>query len=260
MGSTATNARNSLRRLALLGAVLITAATSSACGGEERRLEPGNVEPSLRASLQTHVGDLEIRRVECVFLDPELTRCFAQGRSAGGDFRFPVSVRGRPPAMKWSVTASDLRDARASDSAAPLALGRAITVERPAGPPVRIRLSAPGDELKVAYPRVPPKRGHRYLAVAVQLRNKGTRVYEDRPRSRISGSLSDGSLVAAAPIDDKTCTAAQLCRIRLRGGEEASGHVVFEIPARLKLLTVALQVEQSEEVLEWQVEPGASPT
>ncbi len=244
----------------MLGSVVIGAATSSACGGEEPRLERGNVESSMRASLQTHVGDLEIRRVECVFLDPDLTRCYAQGRSAEGDFRFPVSVRGQPPAMKWSVTATDLRAARASDSAAPLPLGRAIRVERPGGAPVRVRLSAPGDELDVVYPEVPPKRGHRYVAVAVDLRNVGARVYEDRPRTRISGSLSDGSLVPAAPIDNKTCTAAQLCRIRLRGGERARGHVVFEIPARLKLLTVAVQVAGSEDVLEWQVEPGASTT
>lgn len=125
---------------------------------------------------------------------------------------------------------------------------------------MRARLSAPEDELVVAFPKVPPKRGHRYVAVAVDLRNVGSRVYVDRPRSRVSGSLSDGSLVPAAPIDDKTCTPAQLCRVRLNGGEHASGHVVFEVPARLKLLTVALQLEGSEDVLEWQVEPGASTT
>lgn len=243
-----------------MAAALIAVATSAACGGDEQRPERGNVELSLRASLQTHAGDLDIRRVECVFLDPDLTRCFAQGRSAKGDFRFPVSVRGQPPAMKWSVTAMDLRYARASKSASPLALGRATRVERPGGSPVRVRLSAPADDLDVSYPEVPPKRGHRYVAVEVNLHNIGPRVYDDRPRSRISGSLADGSLVAAAPIDDKTCTAAQLCRVRLRGGESARGHVVFEVPARLKLLTVAVQLAGSEDVLEWQVGPGASTT
>lgn len=250
----------SMPTISLLAAIAVCAQALAGCGDEPRRLDADNIEEGLAAALQPRLGRAEIRQVDCLFLTPTLTRCFARGTAPGGDFRMPVSVHGRLSEASWSVTAENLREARSGVSPPLLRPGEAVTVERPAASPVRLRVRLPEDPLDVAPPEVPPKAGHRYVAVLVDFRNRGSLPYADRPRSRVSGTLSDGSLVPTAPVDERTCGTLQLCRVRLSGGEATTGYLVFEVPRKLQLASVAIQLEASDEILEWRVQPGPPPT
>ena len=249
-----------MRTISLPASIVVCALALAGCGEEPRRLDADNLEESLAAALAPHLASAEISRVDCLFLTPTLTRCFARGTAPEGDFRMPVSVHGRLPEASWSVTAEDLREARSGVSPPPLRLGEATTVERRVDSPVRVRLRAPDDPLEVTPPEVPPKRGHRYVAVLVDLRNRGSLPYVDRPRSRVSATLSDGSIMPAAPVDERTCGTSQLCRVRLSSGEATTGYLVFEVPENRRLASVAIQLEGSDEILEWRLQPGPPAT
>ncbi len=220
------------------------------CGEEERTLDASDLEPSLKSSMNTGLDGLRISRVDCVFLSPELTRCFAEGTADERSFRLPVSVE-RGAGMIWSVTEEDLAHVRRGTDPARLAPGVVTVVPGPEGERVEVRVSAPIHPFDVVYPDVPPKYGNRYVALPVELRNQGADLYSDSPYANISGRLSDGSLVTPTSLEEGQCAAEKLDSIRLEPGERARGCAVFEVRDGLQLTDVALQLGYSGDILEW---------
>lgn len=238
-------------------AALAAAVALSGCGSEPRTLEGRNLETTLVGAMNARLDGLAVRRVDCVFLTRELTRCFAEGTAAERPFRLPVSVGRRDAEMVWSVAEEDLRDVRRGTEPAPLRPGDVVAVAGPDGERVQVRVRAPIDPLEVTYPEVTPKYGNRYVALPVELHNRGPRVYADSPLSRISATLTDGSLVTHASVDSGECASPTLERIRLQPGERTRGCVAFEVPDRLDVAAIAVQLGYSESVLEWALEREA---
>jgi hypothetical protein len=243
-----------VKRSGLALTAFVSVATALAgCGDEARPLDGRSLEASLVGAMNARLDGVEIETVDCVFLSRELTRCFAHGSAARRSFRLPASVRRRDGEMVWSVAEDDLRDARRGVEPDVLEPGDAVVVEGRGAERVQVRVREPIDPLDVTYPEVPPKYGSRYVAVEVDLRNRGASTYADRPLSRISATLSDGTLVTHASIAARECPSGRLGRTRIDPGERIRGCVAFEVPNRLELAGVALQLHYSESVVEWKL-------
>lgn len=241
-----------------LGTAMVALACAAAglvgCSDQQETLDGRDLEATLVGAMNTRLDGLEINHVDCVFLTPELTRCFAEGSGSGRSFRLPASVARHDSELVWSVAEDDLEDARRGVEPDPLTPGEAVAVAGSDRERVQVRVREPIDPLDVTYPEVPPKYGNRYVALPVELRNRGPRAYVDSPLAQISGRLSDGSLVTPAPLTEGDCASARLRRVSLPPGRATGGCVVFEVPDRMRLAGASLQLGYSENVLEWELQ------
>lgn len=249
-----------LARIATLTALLWLAVVFQGCADQPPALDGRELEETLIAEMNGRLDDLTVDEVDCVYLTRDLTRCFARTSASEGPFRLPVSVRRRASSMTWSVAEDDLAAARRGGDGRTLRAGERVVVEGRDGERVQVRVLEPIDPLEVTYPQVPPEYGHRYVAVPIQLRNRGDKPYADDLRSRLTGTLSDGSLLTPVTLTGGKCASSRLGRIRLEPGDRTAGCVVFEVPNRQDLVSVAVQLGYSDSILEWALEEAPPAT
>lgn len=200
--------------------------------------------------MSERLDGLRVLDVDCLYLTPSRTRCFARGTGPAGPFELPVAVIERGGRPVWQLVREDLEDARNGRQPSLLSLGEPVTV-----------MGRDGERITVVVTRLPApvaSRGSDVSAqtrnpynVRVRLRNRGSRHFADSPQSHISVMLSDGDLVAPTFVSQGRCKTLNLLQVNLPPGDQTAGCVAFSLPGQRAPARLVMQVGTNEHVLQW---------
>lgn len=225
----------------------------SACADTPGQLESQRLESRLPSEMSAKLKGLRVRDVECIFLSPARTRCFARGDGPAGPFEVPVFVgerRGRPV---WEVAEHDVTAARTGERTKALALKQPVTVGGKPGERVRVNVTALSDPLLRGASETRADPATRRVEIRLDFRNEGTAQYVDTPQSRIALGLADGALLAPAFVGEGPCRTDDLLQVHLEPGERASGCVAFDVPVTTSPERMSLGIGSSRRVFEWRL-------
>lgn len=221
------------------------------CGEGPVSLGSEDVAAMLPRQMTAELDGLTVHDVDCIYLSPEQTRCFARGTGPRGAFELPVFVGERRGRAVWEVAESDVAEARSGTRARPRRLGEPVTVSVESGARVRVRVSRLVDPLGTTDVEAPSRAGNRYVSVRLAFRNVGSETFTDTPQDQINLRLSDGELRAPVFVGAGRCRTLSLLEVRLEPGETITGCVAFEVPRSVFPARASLGVGPSHRVFEW---------